>query len=254
MSVHHHKKFGGHRKSSTPPRSLSIKQINLLLFNVARSWETTILTLERCASSTDIILFQEPGWGSVRIQPSTTNSEGDMTYGPPIHPSWIPMTPTFNATKEDHPHPRVLTYVNKRLEIMKPQLRSDIIKHCNFSIVKLRQSRGRNICILNVYNNGRTREALSTLCNISKDLHSMDLCAGDFNIQDQEWDSGATQHYGVNEWHTHLNDIMSHLCVSRVDLIELIPTHIPTNPSHCPSVIDLLFVSDDIKCSESFHF
>jgi hypothetical protein len=94
------------------------------------------------------------------------------------------------------PGPRVLTYINRRMDIFRPQLRTDIIKHCDVSLVTLYLKNPRNgiphkFSILNVYNNGHTHAALHKLEEVRDNLPIITLCTGDFNIQDREWDKGA---------------------------------------------------------------
>jgi hypothetical protein len=91
---------------------LSFDNITIISFNARKRWETTSLVLESMASSADVVLFQEPGWKGVRSQPSSTNKDGETAYGPPIHPSWKPLTEAFDPTDDKRPRPRVLIYVN----------------------------------------------------------------------------------------------------------------------------------------------
>jgi hypothetical protein len=102
-----------------------------------RNWKDTVATLEIWADMIDVILLQEPAWKGVRIQPSTLNKEGDMAFGPPIHLSWLSLTENFDPLNEGL-RPRVLTYVNRRLAQFKPQIQTDIIKHCDMSIVTMK--------------------------------------------------------------------------------------------------------------------
>src|SRR5258708_245256 len=79
---------------------VSFEKLTIWSFNVGKKWETMSTTLERVAGFVDIIMFQELAWRGVHQQPSTTNKEGDMAYGPPFPPSWIPLYQPFNQTDE----------------------------------------------------------------------------------------------------------------------------------------------------------
>jgi hypothetical protein len=170
------------------PDPLSFKSLRILSFNVRRNWKDSVASLEIWADKADIILFQEPVWNKVRIQPSTLNKEGDMAYGPPIHPSWISLTENFDPTNEGL-RPRVLTYVNRRLAQFKPQIRTDIIKHHDISIVTLRVKKQREeiprvFNIMNIYNDGKLNTAVCQLEENWMRFPRISVCSGDFNIQD----------------------------------------------------------------------
>jgi hypothetical protein len=236
-------------RNLVPPPSFHI-----LSFNACKSWDNTSLTLERCAPYTDIILFQEPGWRRVRSQPSSTSREGDNAYGPPIHSSWLPIIPAFDNTNPDGFKPRTVTYVNKRLTNLKPQLRLDLIKHRDLSLITLKHPDRSTTHILNVYNDGRTHSALNFLIDNANNLPNIDICAGDFNIQDAEWDEGAKRHYGPNSHANLLVDVMCSLGMIRsTPNNPNAPTRVPPQSNNTrPSIIDLCFATPTIIESELF--
>jgi hypothetical protein len=242
------------------PRSLST--ISIISFNARKRWETVSTVLDKYAGYVDIILFQEPAWRGVRSQPSTTNRDGDVAHGPPIHPSWNFYTEAYDNQNELRPGPRVLTYINRRMDIFRPQLRTDIIKHRDVSLVTLYLKNPRNgipneFNILNVYNDGHTHAALHKLEEVRDNLPIITLCTGDFNIQDREWDEGAVSHYapGPSSPYMRLKDVLDSLELAYVFPSNGgTPTHIPDQPEQRPSVIDLVFALADMSNQQEFRY
>ncbi|KAF7761994.1 hypothetical protein Agabi119p4_9986 [Agaricus bisporus var. burnettii] len=266
--------------STTKGQKFAFRTLRILSFNVGCSWETTTSVLGQYANHYDIILFQEPGWRGVRKQPSTRNPEGDTAYGPPPSESWTPHTPAFDATEKVKgpidKRPRVLTYTHKRLDIINPKLRTDIIKHRVISLVTLYLKQGDHIKtmdIMNVYNDGRTREAVAVLESLDDRTPLVDICAGDFNIHNQTWNENAV-HLDPTIWGDHLKDVMNEMGLEytipdnpnqptrapRTIDEDNIPLAITTRNRHNddtvneapPSIIDLVFTSEEISLSELF--
>jgi hypothetical protein len=240
------------------PRSLS--SISIISFNARKRWETVSTVLDKYAGYVDIIMFQEPAWRGVRTQPSTTSRMGDVAFGPPIHFSWKSYSESFDNRDESRPGPRVLTYINKRLDIFRPQLRTDIIKHRDISLVTLyinhpRDTTPHEFNILNVYNDGHTQAALHELEQVSNIFPKISICTRDFNIQDREWDEGAVSHYAPDSNYMRLKDVLDFL-----ELEYVYPsnggaaTHIPDQPEQRPSVIDLVFASADMRNQQEFRY
>ncbi|XP_006463915.1 hypothetical protein AGABI2DRAFT_74872 [Agaricus bisporus var. bisporus H97] len=242
------------------------RTLRILSFNVGRSWETTTSVLGQYANHYDIILFQEPGWKGVCKQPSIQNPEGDMAYGPPLSESWTPHTSAFDPTKNImepvDERPRVLTYTHKRLDIFNLKLRTDIIKHRDISLVTLYIKQGdhtKTVDIMNVYNDGRTHDAVAALESLDERIPLVNICAGDFNIHNQTWNENAA-HLDPTIWGDHLKDVMSDMGMEYTipDNPEQ-PTRAPctrrnndTETDVPPSIIDLVFTSEDISLSELF--
>jgi hypothetical protein len=216
--------------------------------------------LDKYAGYVDIIMFQEPAWRGVCTQPSTTSRMGDVAFGPPIHFSWKPYTESFDNRDESRPGPRVLTYINRRLDIFRPQLRTDIIKHHDISLVTLYinhpcDTTPHEFNILNVYNDGHTHAAVQELEQVSGNFPQISICARDFNIQDREWDKGAVLHYAPGSHYMRLKDV-----VDTLELEYVYPsnggeaTHIPDQPDQRPSVIDLIFASVGMRNQQEFRY
>ncbi|EKM74364.1 hypothetical protein AGABI1DRAFT_48134, partial [Agaricus bisporus var. burnettii JB137-S8] len=246
------------RPEPSAPRSL--QNLTILSFNARKSWETTSIVLDKCAGYVDIIMFQEPGWKGVRRQPSTRNKEGDVACGPPLHNSWRPFTEAFDNRDEDRAARRVLTYINRRLDVFKPQLRSDIIKHRDASIVTLhfpqpRRGIPHEFNILNVYNDGETHAAVHELRRISETLPRISLCAGDFNIQDRTWDEGAANQIRPSSPFMRLQELFTDLEIQYVHPVNRgTPTRIPDDENSRASVIDLVAASAALINQEGFHY
>ncbi|EKM73755.1 hypothetical protein AGABI1DRAFT_134147 [Agaricus bisporus var. burnettii JB137-S8] len=246
------------RPKPSAPRSL--QNLTILSFNVRKSWETTSIVLDKCAGYVDIIMFQEPGWKGVRRQPSTKNKEGDMACGPPLHNSWRPFTEAFDNRDEDRAARRVLTYINRRLDVFKPQLRSDIIKHRDASLVTLhfpqpRRGIPHEFNILNVYNDGETHAVVHELRRISETLPRISLCAGDFNIQDRTWDEGAVNQIRPSSPYMRLQELFTDLEIQYVHPVNRgTPTRIPDDANSRASVIDLVVASAALINQEGFHY
>ncbi|XP_006458370.1 hypothetical protein AGABI2DRAFT_115393 [Agaricus bisporus var. bisporus H97] len=150
-------------------------------------------------------MFQEPGWKGVRRQPSTNNKEGDVACGPPLHSSWRPFTEAFDNRDESRAARRVLTYINRRLDVFKPQLRSDILKHRDASLVTLHIPQPQS-------------------------LPRISLCAGDFNIQDRTWDEGAVNQIRPSSPFMRLQELFTDLEIQYVHPVNRgTPTRIPDN-------------------------
>jgi hypothetical protein len=246
------------RTRNPAPRSLS--SISILSFNARKRWETVSTVLDKYAGYVDIIMFQEPAWRGVHTQPSTTNRMGDVAFGPPTHPSWKCYTESFDNRDESKPGPRALTYINKRLDIFRPQLHTDILKHRDLSLVTLhlkhpRDSTPHEFNILNVYNDGHTHDTLHKLEQVSDILPNISICAGDFNIQDREWDEGAISHYALTSPYMRLKDVMN-----KLELEYVFPsnggeaTHIPDQPEQRASFIDLVFTSAGMRNQQEFRY
>jgi hypothetical protein len=242
------------------PRSLST--ISIISFNARKRWETVSTVLDKYAGYVDIIMFQEPAWRGVRTQPSTTNRDGDVAHGPPIHPSWNFYMEAYDNQNELRPGPRVLTYINRQMDIFRPQLQTGIIKHCDVSLVTLYLKSPCNgipheFNILNVYNDSHTHAALHKLEEVCGNLPIITLCTGDFNIQDWEWDEGAVSHYapGPSSPYMRLKDVLDSLELAYVFPSNGgTPTHILDQPEQRPSIIDLVFASVDMSNQQEFCY
>jgi hypothetical protein len=174
-----------------------------------------------------------------------------MAYGPPIYPSWISLTENFDPTSKGL-RPRVLMYVNRRLSQFKPQLHTDIIKHCDISIVTMRVKKQREeipciFNIMNVYNDGKLNSAVCLLEENWTKFPCISLCGGDFNIQDSMWDDGLDPNQAHGTWFLCLKDVMNNLEITYgYPTNQGMPTHIPNHPEQRQSVIDLIFATSSI--------
>jgi hypothetical protein len=104
-----------------------------------------------------------------------------------------------------------------------------------------------------VYYDGHTHDALHKLEQVSDILPNISICAGDFNIQDREWDEGAVSHYTPDSHYMRLKDVMD-----KLELEYVFPsnggeaTHILDQPKQWASVIDLVFASVGMRNQQEF--
>ncbi|XP_006463061.1 hypothetical protein AGABI2DRAFT_119868 [Agaricus bisporus var. bisporus H97] len=113
--------------------------------------------------------------------------------------------------------------------------------------------------IMNIYNDGRTREAVAALESLGEQIPLVNVCAGDFNIHNQTWNENAA-HLDPTIWGDCLKDVMSEMGMEYTipDNPDQ-PTHAPrtrnnddTETEVPPSIIDLVFTSEEISLSELF--
>ena len=88
-----------------------IKSLKILSQNVQKNKLLTDSILEN-NKDYDIIFIQEPPWATIRQVPSTSSSEGENLIGTSHHLSW---TLFIRNSETENDHPRVTTYVNKKL-------------------------------------------------------------------------------------------------------------------------------------------
>ena len=103
--------------------STTLRKIRVISFNIAKSWDSLIVLLKEQCKSLDLVFLQEPPWRLIRHAPSAYDKEGTPVWGSPRHPKWTCMVPPT----EPGTHPRVMAYVNKRLDVLRPTYRQDLI-------------------------------------------------------------------------------------------------------------------------------
>ncbi|XP_006462041.1 hypothetical protein AGABI2DRAFT_143747 [Agaricus bisporus var. bisporus H97] len=199
---------------------------------IHQSWETTSIVLDKCARYMDIIMFQEPGWKEVRRQPSTKDKEGDMAYGPPLHNSWHPFMEAFNNKDESRAARRVLTYINRRLDVFKPQLQSDILKHRDASLFTLHIP--------------QPHRGIPHEFNILNEISTFKIVHGTRERANQINPSSPFM---------RLQELFTDLEIQYVHPINRgTPTRIPDDDNSRASIIDLVVASVALINQEGFHF
>ncbi|KAF4622833.1 hypothetical protein D9613_001563 [Agrocybe pediades] len=132
--------------------------------------------LETLQNSFDVLFVQEPPWRTIRQAPSPNNRDGEDIVGAPMHPAWLYMVrpPTNDET------PRVMAFVSKRLERLRPSMRRDLADHRDIFILSLFQG-NKTYHLMNVYNDA-DGTAVRYLSNHVHELPQLHYMGGDFNI------------------------------------------------------------------------
>ncbi|KAF4614683.1 hypothetical protein D9613_002817 [Agrocybe pediades] len=183
-------------------------------------------------NSFDVLFVQEPPWRTIRQAPSPNNRDGEDIVGAPMHPAWLYMVrpPTNDET------PRVMAFVSKRLERLRPSMRRDLADHRDIFILSLFQD-NETYHLMNVYNDA-DGTAVRYLSNHVHELPQLHYMGGDFNIHSREWDPEVTHHRGDA---INLLELAADLDLERTQPSNPGPTFISHNPDLRPSVIDLVF-------------
>ena len=116
--------------------------------NVRRNALHVDTILSALVGQYDIVFIQEPPWNTVRLAPSSKSREGEAVIGAPMHPDWMYLARPVQRGEE---RPRVLSYVSRRLEHLRPSLRLDIVNSPDVVLLELMNG-GEEIRLLNVYN------------------------------------------------------------------------------------------------------
>ncbi|KXN81366.1 hypothetical protein AN958_05137 [Leucoagaricus sp. SymC.cos] len=136
----------------------------------------------------DILFFQEPPWRIIRQMVSTTSTEGDDVVGAPKHPDWLYMVRLPSGGQ----NPCIMAYVHRRLAILHPSMRRDIIDHHDLLVLLLFTPCG-TVNLLNVYSDD-AHTAINLLCQEADQLPAFIYMGGDFNCHSEVWDSSCTSH------------------------------------------------------------
>ncbi|KAF4617968.1 hypothetical protein D9613_013028 [Agrocybe pediades] len=200
--------------------------------NVAKNYMYLDVLLETLQNSFDVLFVQEPPWRTIRQAPSPNNRDGEDIVGAPMHPVWLYMVrpPTNDET------PRVMAFVSKRLERLRPSMRRDLADHQDIFILSLFQG-NETYHLMNVYNDA-DGTAVRYLSNHVHELPQLHYMGGDFNIHSREWDPEVTHHRGDA---INLLELAADLDLERTQPSNPGPTFISHNPDLRPSVIDLGF-------------
>jgi len=122
------------------------KDIRVYLHNVAKNYMYLDVILKTLYNDFDVLFVQEPPWRTIRQAPSASNKEGDDIIGAPMHPEWLYMV----RPPQNDQAPRVMAFVSKRLEKLRPSMRTDLIDHCDIFILSLFQGND-TYYLMNVY-------------------------------------------------------------------------------------------------------
>ena len=146
--------------------------------NVRRNALHVDTILSALVGQYDIVFIQEPPWNTVRLAPSSSSKEGEAVIGAPMHPDWMYLARPVQRGEE---RPRVLSYVSRQLEHLRPSLRLDIVNSLDIVLLELMNG-GEEICLLNVYNSSGC-EALEHLERVLDQIPApIEYMGGDMNI------------------------------------------------------------------------
>jgi ribonuclease HI len=132
----------------------------------------------------DIILFQEPWYGRIGLDRSSTSTAGEPIYGSIANPAWDGFIPS--SASPNNPA-RVATYVRKSSRFV-ARPRPDIVESSDVLSVSL-QWENTSIIIINVYNPGPGRKATAvhSLTEVALDPSLPTAVVGDFNLHHAAW-------------------------------------------------------------------
>ena len=208
---------------------------NLKIFSQnVRKNSLVVNTILETLSHFDIILIQEPPWSEIRKIPSSSNCEGEPLIGTCHHPNWIVFARYTSCTND---FPRVLTYVNIRLNSLRFLFRKDIFDHRNINIISFSNN---NICyyILNIYSDS-SHSALKYLKDTEANINNVLLMTGDFNIRDNLWDPSFPYHSSISD---NLLMIADSFNLTLSSSTNPGPTRFSDTAGESNSVIDLMFL------------
>jgi len=182
----------------------------------------------------DIIFIQEPSWATIWQVPSTLSPEGENLIGASHHLSW---TLFIRNSETENDHPRVTTYVNKKLSKLQFSLWRDIYNHWDISLISF-LNHGILYYLLNVYSDNQ-QNALKYLKDTEANLNNVIIITGNFNIRNSDWDPV----YSYHSLHTDtLCEISDSLDLEMFTPINPTPTWYADNTQDSNSVINLMFL------------
>ena len=170
-----------------------VRNLKIFSQNVRKNSLITNTILET-HSYFNIILIQELPWSEIHKIPSSANCDGEPLMGTCHHPNWIVFA-RYSSNNNDCP--RVISYVNIRLNSLHFLLRKDIFDHRDISIISFTNN---NTChyILNIYSDS-SHLALKYLKDTEVNISHVLLMTGDFNIRDSLWDPSFPFHSSISD-------------------------------------------------------
>ncbi|KZT33614.1 hypothetical protein SISSUDRAFT_992856, partial [Sistotremastrum suecicum HHB10207 ss-3] len=167
------------------PAHRKTKPVRILQLNTNRSSEICHALLNTAVNDFDILIIQEPWWGTIGVGPIDV----DKILGPTSHPAWqpiLPIQPVPNGLA-----PRVLTYVKKRGDFT-VTLRSDLAKSLDLQIIEIHQKPHPPVLVVNMYNQSThsvdSLKAAETLVRLTLPVDQPVLVTGDMNLHHTDWE------------------------------------------------------------------
>ena len=216
--------------------------VRIITFNVAKSYFDLDTLLEDSKDDFDVLFIQEPPLQTIRHAPSAMDAEGTPVVGAPRHPQWNCMV----RQPEIGSRPRVMTYVSKRLDQLRPAYRRDLIDDRDVMVISL-FGEGEPMHLMNVYSDDQ-HWAIRLIADRSASLPPMCYMGGDFNCHSREWDDNVPHHRTTATLLTETAASMG-LVYSRP--INPGPTYESRANENSRSVLDLVFVTLEESLSAS---
>ena len=116
-----------------------VERVRVWNQNVQKNSLHVDVLLASLGTSYDIIFIQEPPFRETRRAPSAHNREGEAVIGAPVHPEWLYLV---QPQKPREKPPRVMAYVSKRLQRLRPSMRFDLVDHPDILILPKRRRGG----------------------------------------------------------------------------------------------------------------
>src|SRR6202790_5117279 len=219
-------------------RLSSFPQLRIFCQNVNRNYGYMDTLLAGLYEEYDLLLIQEPPWAFVRNAPSSSDREGERVVGPPINPNWGCVV---RPSGLDSP-PRVATYFNVRISSLRPRYRRDLIDHRDVLVLSLGLGEGCALYV-NVYSDDN-HTAISALHEGLQAWPNVHLLCGDMNVRHSDWDPlGPDRNIHAERLVASTERLGLGLCLPA----EPGPTPFPFNRDLSPTVIDLMFVREDLS-------
>jgi len=222
--------------------TLSVGSFHIFCQNVNRNNLLLESILALSIDDFDIIFIQEPPWRLIRHAPLGANSEGEPVIGTAIHPDWGLLVHKSDLRNDGADNPQVAVYVHKRLKGLRPGYRRDLIDHRDILVFSL--GWGEDLKLLaNVYSDDQ-HTAIRLLYEQTIDWPQLFFMGGDFNCRHRSWDPRGP----VSNVHAdRLEAAASRLGLARGTPVVEGPTHFPYNPLLEPTVIDLVYVPEELS-------
>ena len=200
--------------------------------------------LQNDDQSFDIILFQEPWFGSVATLCSNTDPNGNPSMGFPANNKWLTLSPSF----PENIRPKVCIYVNKRTinqtyivnhippsPLLSPNsMVIDILSPTNRNHVDLR--------VVNVYHDKpESGHALSHIFSHDLDANIPTLFLGDFNTHSPRW---SLPHSTTSPWAHIFHEWMDK---NGLETLNPVNEHTWSQPGSRPSIIDLALANESAR-------
>ena len=192
----------------------------------------------------DIILIQEPWFGSIATLRSDTDPDGETSNGFPANNKWVTLSPPFPTDTR----PKVCIYVNK-MTVNQTYIVNHIppspLLSPNSMVIDILSPNDRshvNLRIVNVYHDKPTSgHALSHILNHELDANIPTLLLGDFNTHSPRW---SFPHSTTSSWAHEFHEWMDE---NGLETLNPVNEHTWSQPGARPSIIDLGLANESAR-------